>query len=117
MSANGFLTVLILVYSKEISITSPTRLSSSVVLILSPILNGRDDKSSIPAIALLIVFLDENPIIVPAATLIAPAATPLTDENWNIIIIIVITMRAIFVIELIPFSSLLSRPREPAIFS
>jgi hypothetical protein len=58
----------------------------SVVLIISPILKGRGDKSSNLVIALLIVFRDENPIIVPAATLIAPAATLLTDENWNMII-------------------------------
>lgn len=49
--------------------------------ILSPILNGLEDNSKMPAIALLIVFLEEKPIIVPAATLIAPAATPLTEEN------------------------------------
>jgi hypothetical protein len=51
------------------------------VRILSPILNGLEDNSKMPAIALLIVFLEEKPIIVPAATLIAPAATPLTEEN------------------------------------
>ena len=74
----------------------------SVVLIISPFLKGRGDKSSILVIALLIVFRDENPIIVPAATLIAPAATLLTDENWNMIIMIVITIKMIFVIMLIP---------------
>ncbi len=57
------------------------RLSSSVVLILSPNLKGRADNSNMPAIALLIVFLEEKPIIVPAATLIAPAATPLKEEK------------------------------------
>lgn len=67
----------------------------SVVLIISPILKGREDKSNILVIALLIVFRDENPIIVPAATL-------LTDENWNMIIMIVITIKIIFVIMLIP---------------
>jgi hypothetical protein len=44
-------------------------------------LKGRADNNRIPAIALLIVFLDEKPIIVPAATLIAPAATPLNEEK------------------------------------
>jgi hypothetical protein len=52
---------------------------------------------------LLIVFRDEKPIIVPAAVLIAPTATLLTDENWNIIIMIVIAIKIIFVIMLIPF--------------
>ncbi len=64
-----------------ISITSPIRSSFAEVRILSPILKGREDSSNIPAIALLIVFLEEKPIIVPAATLIAPAATPLSEEN------------------------------------
>ena len=75
----------------------------SVVLIILPILKGREDKSSILVIALLIVFRDENPIIVPAAALIAPTATLLTDENWNMIIMIVIAIKIIFVIMLIPF--------------
>jgi hypothetical protein len=34
-----------------------------------------------PAIALLIVFLEEKPMIVPADTLIALAAIPLNDEK------------------------------------
>ncbi|HEX7258114.1 MAG TPA: hypothetical protein VF242_08635, partial [Nitrososphaeraceae archaeon] len=76
---NSFLTVFILVYNKVISTTSPTKVSSSVVLILSPNLKGLDDNNNIPAIALLIVFLEEKPIIVPAVTLIAPASTPLRD--------------------------------------
>ncbi|MGI9012281.1 MAG: hypothetical protein ACR2F1_14010 [Nitrososphaeraceae archaeon] len=44
-------------------------------------MKGRDDNINIPAIALLFVFLEEKPMIVPAATLIAPAATPLIEEN------------------------------------
>src|SRR5688500_19654036 len=51
-------------------------------------------------------------MIVPAVTLIAPAATPLRDENWKRIIVIVITIIINFVIELIPFNCLLSRPKE-----
>ena len=35
----------------------------------------------IPAIALLMVFLDENPIMVPAVTLTALATTPLMFES------------------------------------
>jgi hypothetical protein len=45
-----------------ISITSPIRSSFGEARILSPILNGRDDSRRIPAIALLIVFLQEKPI-------------------------------------------------------
>lgn len=65
----------------EISTTSPNRLSSCVVLILSPILNGLADSKIMPAIALLMVFMDEKPITVPTITLIAPAVTALIDET------------------------------------
>ena len=65
---------------------------------------------------MLIVFLEEKPIIVPAVTLIAPAATPLRDENWKRIIVIVMTIIINFVIELIPFNCLLSSPKESAAF-
>jgi hypothetical protein len=44
-------------------------------------LKGLDDNNKISAIALLIVFLEEKPMIVLAATLIAPASTPLIEEN------------------------------------
>ncbi|MFL6521987.1 MAG: hypothetical protein ACJ71B_00740 [Nitrososphaera sp.] len=64
-----------------ISITSPIRSSFAEVRARSLILNGLEDSSKMPAIALLIVFLEEKPIIAPAATLIAPAATPLSEEN------------------------------------
>ena len=64
-----------------ISITSPIISSFENALILSPILKGFEDNKRMPAIALLIVFLEEKPIIVPAAPLIAPAAFPLTLEN------------------------------------
>ena len=78
---SSFLMVLIFVYIRLISTTFPRRLSSSDSLILSPSLKGRADYRIIPAIALLIVFLDEKPITVPTATLIAPAAAPLIEEN------------------------------------
>lgn len=88
-----------MVYKRLISITSPTSSSLCSVFILSPILNGLDDKSNIPAIALPIVFLEENPIIVPAATLIALAVIPLKEEKWKIIIVIAITINTSLVIE------------------
>jgi hypothetical protein len=46
-----------------------------------PMLNGLDYRSSSPAMALLIVFREENPMIVPAATLKELAAMPLTFEK------------------------------------
>jgi hypothetical protein len=74
----------------------------SVVLFILPILKGRENKSSILVIALRIVFRDEKPIIVSAAALIASTATLLTDENWNMTIMIVITIKINFVIMFIP---------------
>ena len=44
-------------------------------------LNGLDYRSSSPAMALLIVFREENPMTVPAATLKELAAMPLTFEK------------------------------------
>ncbi len=44
-------------------------------------LNGLDYRSSNPAMALLIVFREENPMIVPAATLKELAPMPLTFEK------------------------------------
>ena len=95
--------------------TSPIRFSCSTVRILSPILKGLADRRSTPAMALLIVFLEENPITVPAAILIALAAIPLTDENWNIMAVIAISIRTSFTIELIPFNWLSGRFSDLAI--
>ena len=56
-------------------------------------------------------------MIVLAATLIAPAATPLIEKNWNKIIVIIITINTNFVIELIPFNCLLSSPKDSSSFN
>ncbi len=72
--------VFILVNIKEISITSPSD-STFPICTLSPSLNGLDDNKMIPAIALLIVFLEENPMIDPTPILMNPATVALTVEN------------------------------------
>lgn len=59
----------------------PIRLSSSIILIRSPNLKGRVDSSKNTGCSILIVFLEEKSIILRAATLIAPAATPFKEEK------------------------------------
>ena len=97
--------VLILVLTIVTSVTRPIIGSPFTALIVSPIWKGLVERISIPAIALLIVLFEANPMMVPAAKLIAAATVPLTVENCNIIMVPDATIIIDFTTIMNPFNS------------